>query len=119
MADTESRVETAGEKDADEKGTAPRPGMREWRILAVVLVGSFMAVLDSTSRLLTMPTVIEHNVPDVPDRQVKLADGFPDLAGSGMIAHQSQRRFERQSCGEQPAHHDVVHARRDAIAILH
>jgi hypothetical protein len=32
--------------------------------------------------------VIEHDVPDIPDRQVQLADGFPDLPGSRMIADQ-------------------------------
>jgi hypothetical protein len=52
MADTESRIETAGEKDAHDKDTASGPGGREWRILAVVLVGSFMAVLDGTVRVL-------------------------------------------------------------------
>jgi hypothetical protein len=35
MSDTKSRVE--------DKNTASGPGMREWRVLAVVLVGSFMA----------------------------------------------------------------------------
>ena len=31
---------------------------------------------------------IEHDVPDIPDRQVQLADGVLDLPGSRMIAHQ-------------------------------
>ena len=65
------------------------------------------------------PTVIEHDVPDVPDRQVQLADGFLDLPGSRMIAHQPQGRFEREPRGEQPVHHEVVHARGDAVAVLH
>jgi hypothetical protein len=32
--------------------------------------------------------VIEHDVPDVPDRQVQPADGFLDLPGSRVAAHQ-------------------------------
>ena len=39
-------------------------------------------------------TVIEHDVPDIPDRQVQPADGFPDLPGSRMITDQPQGRFE-------------------------
>ena len=31
---------------------------------------------------------IEHDVPDIPDRQVQLADGVLDLPGSRMVAHQ-------------------------------
>jgi hypothetical protein len=34
---------------AEDKNTASGPGAREWRILAVVLVGSFMAVLGTTN----------------------------------------------------------------------
>ena len=64
-------------------------------------------------------TVIEHDVPDIPDRLVQLADGFPDLPGSRMIADQPQGRFERQPRGEQPVHHEVVHACGDAVAVLH
>ena len=63
--------------------------------------------------------MIEHDVPDIPDRQVQLADGFGDLPGSRMIADQPQCRFESEPRGEQPVHHDVVHARGDAVAILH
>ena len=41
--------------------------------------------------------VMEHEVPDVPDRQVQLAEGFADLArGPAMTVEQSQRRFETQ-----------------------
>jgi len=61
--------------------------------------------------------VIEHDLPDVPDRQVQLADGFLDLPGSRMVADQPQRRFESEPGGEQPSHHDVVHVLGDAIAI--
>ena len=63
--------------------------------------------------------VIEHDVPDIPDRQVQLADGFVDLPGSRMIAHQPQGRFESEPRGEQPVHHEVVHAPGDAVAVLH
>jgi hypothetical protein len=62
-------------------------------------------------------TVIEYDVPDVPDRQVQLADGFVDLPGSRMAAHQPQCGFQREPGGEQPVHHEVVHARGDAVAI--
>ena len=64
------------------------------------------------------PTVIEHDVPHVPDRQVQLADRFADLHGSRMAAHQPQCRFESEPHGEQSAHYEVVHALRDAVAIL-
>ena len=63
--------------------------------------------------------VIEHDVPDIPDRQVQLADGFVDLPGSRMIAHQPQCHFESEPRGEQPAHHEVVHTPGDAVAVLH
>ena len=33
--------------------------MREWRILAVVLVGSFMAVLDTTIVNVALPSIAE------------------------------------------------------------
>ena len=39
--------------------------------------------------------VIEQHVPEVPDRQVQLADGFLDLPGPRMAADQPQDRFER------------------------
>jgi EmrB/QacA subfamily drug resistance transporter len=55
MADTESRIETAG----DNKETGSGPGMREWRILAVVLVGSFMAVLDTTIVNVALPSIAQ------------------------------------------------------------
>ena len=63
--------------------------------------------------------MIEHDIPNIPDRQVQLADGFPDLPGSRTVADEPQGRFEREPRGEQRAHHDVGHARGDAIAILH
>jgi len=63
--------------------------------------------------------VIEHDIPDIPDRQVQLADGFPDFPGSRMAAHQSQCRFQSEPRGEQPVHHEVGHARGDPVAILH
>jgi hypothetical protein len=63
--------------------------------------------------------VLEHDVSDIPDRQVQLADGFPDLPGSRMAADQPQGRFQSEPGGEQPAHHEVVHPRGDAVAVLH
>jgi hypothetical protein len=42
--------------------------------------------------------LIEYDVPDVPDRQVQLAEGFADLArGPAMALQQPQRRFQAQS----------------------
>ena len=64
-------------------------------------------------------TVIEHDVPNFPDRQVQLADGFVNLPGSWMTADQPQGRFESEPRGEQPVHHEVVHALGDAVAVLH
>jgi len=53
--------------------------------------------------------VIEHDVPDVPDRQVQLADGVPDFArGPAMAIEQPQRRFQRQPRREDPADRDIV-----------
>src|SRR5205807_4155642 len=69
-------------------------------------------------RRLAPLTVIEHDVPDVPDRQIKLADGFPDLPGPGILTHQPQCHVEGQARGEQPAHHDVVQAPGDAVVLL-
>lgn len=43
---------------------------------------------------------MEQHIPEVPDGQVQLADGFLSLPARGMVAHQSQRRFEQQSCGD-------------------
>jgi EmrB/QacA subfamily drug resistance transporter len=54
MDDTEARAEIA-----DEKYTPSGPGMREWRILAVVLVGSFMAVLDTTIVNVALPSIAQ------------------------------------------------------------
>ncbi len=45
-------------------------------------------------------TVIERAVPEVPDRQVQLADGFLDLRHSRMVTAQSQCRFESEPSGE-------------------
>ena len=53
---------------------------------------------------------IEHDVPDIPDRQIQLTGGFLDLRGPRMVAHQSQCRFESDARREQPVHHKVVHA---------
>ena len=66
-------------------------------------------------------TVIEQHVPEVPDRQIQLADGFLNLRGPGMVAHQPQCRLETEPGGEQPVHHAVVHAfdvLGDAVPIL-
>ena len=62
--------------------------------------------------------VIERPAPDIRDRQFQLADDFLHLPGPGMVAHQPQRRFETQARGDQPVHHEVVHAFRDAVVIL-
>ena len=62
--------------------------------------------------------VIEYHVPDIRDRPVQRAEGFLNLSGPGMVAYQLQRRLEAQPRGEQPVHHDVAHALRDAVAIL-
>jgi len=43
--------------------------------------------------------VIEHDVPDIPDRQVQLGDGFLDLPGSRMAADQP-RAVSRASPAE-------------------
>ena len=63
--------------------------------------------------------VIEHDVPDIPDRQVQLGDGFLDLPGSRMAADQPQGRFESEPSREQPVHHEVGQACGDAVAIPH
>jgi hypothetical protein len=64
--------------------------------------------------------VIEHDVPDVPDRQVQLADGFPDLArGPAVAVEQPQRCFQGQSCRDNPVDHDIVQGPGDAVAILY
>jgi hypothetical protein len=63
--------------------------------------------------------VIEYDVPDVPDRQVQLAEGLPDLArGPAMAVEQPQRRFQGQFCREDPVDHDIVQGPGDAVAIL-
>jgi hypothetical protein len=63
--------------------------------------------------------VIEHDVPDVPDRQVQLAEGFPDLArGPAGAVEQPQRRFQGQSRREDPVDHDIIQGPGDAVAIL-
>jgi hypothetical protein len=64
--------------------------------------------------------VIEHDVPDVPDRQVQLAEGFPDLArGPAGAVEQPQRRFQGQSRRDKPVDHDIIQGPGDAVAILH
>ncbi len=45
-----------------------------------------LARLSSGERIRLL--VIEHDVPDIPDRQLQLADGCPDLPGSRMAADQ-------------------------------
>jgi len=50
MDDTETRVR---------QDKAAGPGRREWRILAVVLVGSFMAVLDTTIVNVALPSIAQ------------------------------------------------------------
>ena len=62
--------------------------------------GAALAQLPSGEPIRLM--VIEHDVPDIPDRQVQLADGFLDLPGSRKAADQAQCRFESEPCGEQP-----------------
>ena len=63
--------------------------------------------------------VIEHDVPDVPDRQVQLAEGFPDFArGPAMTVEQPQRCFQGQSRREDPVNHHIVQGSGDAVAIL-
>ena len=64
--------------------------------------------------------VIEHDVPDVPDRQLQLAGGFPDFArGPAMTVEQPERCFQGQSRREDPVDHDIVQGSGDAVAILH
>jgi hypothetical protein len=64
--------------------------------------------------------VIEYDVPDVPDRQVQLAEGFADLArGPAMAVEQPQRRFQGQSRREDPVDHDIGQGPGDAVAIVH
>ena len=48
--------------------------------------------------------VIEHHVPEVPDRKVQLADGLLDFPGRTVIARQPRRGFEGKSRREQPPH---------------
>ncbi|HEX3923376.1 MAG TPA: hypothetical protein VHY31_13895, partial [Streptosporangiaceae bacterium] len=45
--------EQAGGEQAGKQG----PGRKEWQILAVVLVGSFMAVLDTTIVNVALPSI--------------------------------------------------------------
>jgi sugar phosphate permease len=63
MDGTESRVQgtrrSAQTREEPGKSTAPGPGRREWRILAVVLVGSFMAVLDTTIVNVALPSIAQ------------------------------------------------------------
>ena len=63
--------------------------------------------------------VIEQDVPDVPDRQVQLADGFPDLPGFRMAAHPPRCCFQSEARDQQPVHHDVVDGPGgDAVVVL-
>jgi MFS family permease len=55
MSDTESQVQSAQAPSEQASG----PGAREWRILAVVLVGSFMAVLDTTIVNVALPSIAQ------------------------------------------------------------
>ena len=63
--------------------------------------------------------VIEYDVPDVPDRQVQLAEGFPDLARGAVALQQPQRRFQGQSRRDHPADHHIGQGPGDPVAILH
>ena len=64
--------------------------------------------------------VIEHDVPDVPDRQVQLAEGFPDLARDpAMAVEQPQRHFQGQSRRDDPVDHDIIQGPGDAVTIVH
>ena len=63
--------------------------------------------------------VIEQDVPDIPDRQVQLADDFLDHPGFRMVAHPPQRCLQSEPREEQPVHHDVVDVPGgDAVVIL-
>ena len=42
------------------------------------------------------PAVIEHDVPEVPDRKVQFADGLLDFPGRTVMADQPRPGFERQ-----------------------
>jgi len=60
----------------------------------------------------------ENGIPKVPDGLVQFADGVVDLIGPTVIADQSQRRVEVQSCGEQPVNHDIVQAPGNPVVIF-
>ena len=62
--------------------------------------------------------VIERHAPEVPDREVQLADGLLDCPGRAVIAHQPHRGFQGQSRREQSAHRDVSQARGDPVVIF-
>jgi hypothetical protein len=77
-----------------------------------------LARLPAAGRIRLM--VIEYDVPDVPDRQIQLAEGFPDLArGPALAVEQPQSRFQDQSRRDNPVDHDIVQGPGDAVAILH
>jgi EmrB/QacA subfamily drug resistance transporter len=63
MDDTQSRFGEAARsvqrQDNPDQSTPSGPGPREWRILAVVLVGSFMAVLDTTIVNVALPSIAQ------------------------------------------------------------
>jgi EmrB/QacA subfamily drug resistance transporter len=61
MDDTQSHVtsdpRSAQAREAAGSGRTGGPGIREWRILAVVLLGAFMAVLDTTIVNVALPSI--------------------------------------------------------------
>jgi EmrB/QacA subfamily drug resistance transporter len=59
MSDTQSRVRREPRSAQAREEGASGPGAREWRILAVVLVGSFMAVLDTTIVNVALPSIAQ------------------------------------------------------------
>ena len=63
--------------------------------------------------------VVEQDVPDVPDREVQLAEGVLDLGrGTATAVEQPQGRFQGQPCREDPVYDDVVQGLGDAVAVL-
>src|SRR6266513_2486994 len=62
--------------------------------------------------------VITRDVPDIADRQIQLAGGFPGRPGSRMAARQPRGRSGSEPRAEQPVHHEVVHGLGDAVAVL-
>ena len=61
-ASTQARAQTSQDQSGHDRSgqeSSQGPGMREWRILAVVLVGSFMAVLDTTIVNVALPSIAQ------------------------------------------------------------